>query len=161
MNPLKIEQLTRTAFAPFGDLIDTKGAQSFKINNGTTTRFHDLADVQLRGESPRTLISIFRGEEFKFPIKIDMMERHPLGSQAFVPLNNRPFLVVVAEDMAGRPAHPHAFIAKGNQGVNFHTNVWHATLTALEGVSDFLVVDRGGDGNNLEEYFFDIAYQVN
>ena len=160
MNHLKIEPLTKSAFAPFGNIVETEGAQSFKINNGTTTRFHDLADVQLLGENPRTLISIFRGEEFKFPIEIKMMERHPLGSQAFIPLNNRPFLAVVAEDINAKPAHPLAFIANGNQGVNFHANIWHATLTALEGVSDFLVVDRGGDGNNLEEHFFDISYQV-
>lgn len=160
MNNLKIEPLTKSAFAKFGNIIETEGAESFKINNGTTTRFHDLADVQLLGENPRAMISVFRGEEFNFPVEISMMERHPLGSQAFIPLQNRPFLVVVAEDENARPAHPHAFLVRGNQGVNFHANIWHATLTSLEGVSDFLVVDRGGDGNNLEEYFFDTLYLV-
>ena len=160
MQNLKIEPLTKNAFAPFGEIIETTGAHSFEINNGTTTRFHDLADVQLRGQDPRALISIFRCQEFHLPITIAMMERHPLGSQAFIPMNNNPFLVVVAGDENGRPINLHAFIVGGNQGVNYHANVWHSTLATFEGVSDFLVVDRGGEGNNLEEHFFDIAYLV-
>ena len=160
MKNLTTRKLTREAFVKYGDLIETEGADSFKINNGTTTRFHDLADVQLLGDKARALISIFRGEEFTFPVSIPMMERHPLGSQAFVPLSNRPFLVVVAEDRQGEPVNLQAFIVQPNQGVNFHANTWHATLTSMEGTSDFLVVDRGGEGNNLEEFFFETAYQV-
>ncbi len=157
---LKSQPLTKGRFAPFGDVIETEDAHSFEINNGTTTRFHDLAEVQLLGENSRAMVSIFRGQQFHLPVKVEMMERHPLGSQAFIPLNNRSFLVVVAEDEKSEPVRPLAFIVKGTQGVNFHANTWHATLTALEGDSDFLVVDRGGDGTNLQEHFFDRAYQV-
>jgi ureidoglycolate lyase len=160
MKILNHQPLTKSAFAPFGEVIEIEGSHSFEINNGTTTRFHDLADVQLNGDNARALVSIFRCQQFHLPITVDMMERHPLGSQAFMPLNNHSFLVVVAEDAEGIPVNLRAFIVEGNQGVNYHANVWHSTLTTFEGVSDFLVVDRGGEGNNLQEHFFDIPHQV-
>ena len=83
-----------------------------------------------------------------------MVERHPLGSQAFIPLSGNPFLVVVARDTAEGPAAPLAFRTKPGQGVNIARNVWHGILTPLDGVSDFAVVDRGGEGVNLEEHFY-------
>jgi len=82
------------------------------------------------------------------------VERHPLGSQAFYPLSPRPFLVIVAPDRDGTPDRPRAFLATPGQGVNIARNVWHGVLTPLEDESDFLVVDRGGDGLNLEEFTF-------
>ncbi len=159
--PLVVQPLTPAAFKPFGDVIETDGAEMRLINNGTTQRFHDLANVNVTGEDARVLINIFRGQAFAPPIDIMMLERHPLGSQAFYPLQNRPFLLVVAEDDAGRPGAPVAFLAGGKQGVNYGRNVWHHPLISLEDVSDFLVVDRGGAGDNLEEYFFDgVVYRV-
>jgi len=89
-----------------------------------------------------------------------MMERHPFGSQCFVPLKGRPFLVVVAQDEGGRPGKPQVFLARGDQGVNYRVNTWHYPLMALEEQSDFLVVDRDGPGNNLEEYFFETPYII-
>ncbi|MCF6321070.1 MAG: ureidoglycolate lyase [Rhizobiaceae bacterium] len=157
---LKLEPLTKSAFTAYGDVIETKDSNSFDINDGTTTRFHDLAQVQLLGENPRPLISIARCQEFQLPIEVNMMERHPLGSQAFIPMNNQSYLVVVAEDNNGTPQNPCAFLVNGNQGVNYHANVWHFTLVAFDKVSDFLIVDRGGEGNNLEEFFFDNSYLV-
>ncbi len=151
---LEVQPLTKVAFAPFGDVIETAGAELRLINGGTTERFHDLANVDVIGEQVRVLINIFRGQAFAPPIDILMLERHPLGSQAFYPLQNRPFLVVVAEDEAGYPGKPVAFLAQGDQGVNYHRNVWHHPLLSLEQTSDFMVVDRGGEGNNLEEYFW-------
>lgn len=158
---LVVEELTKEAFAPFGDVIETAGAELRLINNGTTERYHDLARVEAVGTEARVLVNIFRGQSFEAPIEIAMMERHPFGSQAFIPLNGRPFLVVVAQDSNGEPAHPRVFLARGNQGVNYLRNVWHHPLLALEQESDFLVVDRGGREDNLEEYFFsDSAYRI-
>lgn len=151
---LDVQPLTKAAFAPFGDVIEVAGAELRLINGGTTERYHDLAKVDVAGDQARVLINIFRGQAFAPPIDIHMLERHPLGSQAFYPLQNRPFLVVVGEDTGGKPAHPIAFLAQGNQGVNYHRNVWHHPLISLEQSSDFMVVDRGGEGNNLEEYFW-------
>jgi ureidoglycolate lyase len=151
---LDVQPLTKAAFAPFGDVIETADAELRLINGGTTERYHDLAKVDVTGDQARVLINIFRGQAFAPPIDIHMLERHPLGSQAFYPLQNRPFLVVVGEDEGGRPGKPVAFLAQGNQGVNYHRNVWHHPLISLQQTSDFLVVDRGGEGNNLEEYFW-------
>jgi len=94
---IKAVPLTAAVFAPFGDVIKT-GPDPVMINNGTTERHHDLASVDLLGQGAHTLINIFRGQPFAPPVEIRMMERHPLGSQAFMPLSGRPYLVVVAPD---------------------------------------------------------------
>ncbi len=148
--------LTRRAFAAFGDVIEARGGESYPINEGTTERFHDLAEVDVLQADGRPLINIFRGQPRAFPCQITMMERHPLASQAFIPLDKRPYLVVVA----ATPSRPgvddlHAFIAGGDQGVNYHRGIWHHPLLTLDQVSDFLVIDRGGAGENLEEIWFD------
>lgn len=155
-----VEPLSRAAFAGFGQVIETEGAQHFPINAGMTERFHDLARVELAGENARPLISIFRGQPYVLPLALTLMERHPLGSQAFVSLSERPFLVIVAADNAGTPGRPRAFITRPGQGVNIAMNTWHGVLTPLEAPSDFLVVDLGGDRNNLDEYRFLQPYHV-
>lgn len=146
---IRAKPLTKVDFAPFGEVIEP-GPSPVMINGGTTERHHDLAKVQLHGDDPRPLINIFRGQPFTPPLNIRMMERHPLGSQAFMPLSDAPYLVVVALDEAGRPGAPIVFLAQG-KGVNYHAGVWHHPLLALEKQSDFLVIDRGGEGANLEE----------
>jgi ureidoglycolate lyase len=157
---LSIQPLTKSAFAPFGDLIEADPTTMRLINGGTTERFHALGHAQAIGEGAEVIISLFRGQPRKLPYAIDMMERHPLGSQSFYPLQDRPWLVVVAEDEAGRPGVPHIFLASGRQGVNYRANVWHHPLMALEEISDFLVVDRSGPGNNLEEYYYSAPYNI-
>lgn len=152
MNILRPRPLTREAFAPFGDVIECEGARHFPINGGTTERFHDLARIE-PGEGGRAIVSIFRGQPRNFPLTISMMERHPLGSQAFVPLNGHAYLVLVAEAGANDavPGALHAFLAQGNQGVNYGIGVWHHPLLAMGEISDFLVIDRQGDGGNCDE----------
>ena len=158
---LDVLPLTIEAFEPFGQVIEPDNAEEIRlINGGTTTRFHDLAKVDVGTEGGRPLINVFRGKPFSLPIEIAMMERHPLGSQAFVPLHDRPFLIVVAPDEAGRPGRPQAFVAEGGQGVNYARNTWHHPLVSLDMVSDFLVIDRGGDGDNLEEAFYDAPFRI-
>jgi ureidoglycolate lyase len=148
---IALAPLTREAFAPFGQVISTEGAPHFPINASRTARYHDLAAIELGGAGARPLISIFRGQPVALPYAVPLLERHPLGSQAFFPLSERPFLVIVAPDEEGRPARPLAFRAAPGQGVNIGMGVWHGVLAPLEAVSDFLVVDRGGPGLNLEE----------
>lgn len=160
MERIAIEPLTREAFAPFGAVIETAGAESFPINAGKCLRYHDLATVEVAGENARPVINIFRGQPYALPLELKMVERHPLGSQAFMPLSDRPFLVIVAADMADGPARPLAFRTAPGQGVNIARNVWHGVLTPLDIATDFLVVDRAGDGNNLEEWFFESPYVV-
>ena len=151
MKTLAIEPLTREAFAPFGDVIELEGAKQIPINLGTTIRYHDLANVDVTNEGGRTLVNLFRGQARVLPFEITMMERHPLGSQAFIPLNDKPYLVVVAPAGELDESKIRAFVTSGWQGVNYAKGVWHHPLLALGEVSDFIVVDRGGDGLNLNE----------
>ena len=160
MKRIVIEPLTRAAYAPFGQVIETEGAEHFPINGGMTERFHDLARIEFSGPEARPLLSIARGQPYALPLELAMLERHPLGSQAFVPLSPRPFLSIVAPDEGGVPGLPRAFRAAPGQGVNMAANTWHAVLTPLEAVSDFLMIDRGGAGNNLEEHHFSTPYLV-
>nr|WP_316655348.1 ureidoglycolate lyase [uncultured Gellertiella sp.] len=157
---LEIRPLTRTAFAAYGEVIEPEPASMRLINNGTTERYHALAAAEATGEGACVILNIFRGQPRTFPYAVDMMERHPFGSQSFSPLSARPFLVVVAPDEGGRPGRPEVFLAKDGQGVNYRRNVWHHPLMSLGAVSDFLVVDRQGPGSNLEEFFFGTPYLI-
>jgi len=154
MRSLTTEPLTREAFAPFGQVIEMEGAHHYPINAGNCERYHDLARVELGGVHARPLISLMHSRHFSLPLELKMVERHPLGSQAFYPLSANPFLVVVAPDESGTPGTPRAFLTAPGQGVNIAMNTWHGVLTPLEADADFLCVDRGGEGNNLEEHFF-------
>jgi ureidoglycolate lyase len=151
MKTLAIEPLTREGFSPFGDVIELKGAQRFPINNGTTLRFHDLARVDVAEAGGRPLLNLFRGEPRTLPFEVTMLERHPLGSQAFVPLTDVPYLIVVAPAGPLVPQQIRAFASLGWQGVNYAKGVWHHPLIALQSVSDFIVIDRGGEGANCDE----------
>ena len=152
---LKLQKLSRESFAPFGEVIETAGAEHLIINEGTTERFHDLANIDVANENGKPLINIFRGSPRPRPIEIKMMERHPLGSQAFIPLQNKPYLVVVAPvaDSVG-PEDLQVFMADGNQGVNYQRDLWHHPLLVLEDNHEFLVVDRGGPEDNCTEHWF-------
>jgi ureidoglycolate lyase len=157
---LTIRPLTREAFAPFGTVIEADPASMRHINGGNTERYHALAEAEAVGEDARVIINLFRGSPRSFPYAVDMMERHPFGSQSFSPIDDRPWLVVVAEDEGGKPGRPQVFRAGGRQGINYRRNVWHHPLMTLDAVSDFLVVDRLGGGVNLEEFFFDSPFVI-
>jgi len=148
---LEVRPLTRAGFARFGDVIETEGARTCAINDGTATRFDDLAQIDVSQQGGRAALSIFRGQPVRFPLQLSKVERHPLGSQAFVPIGVIPFLIVVATDGTDdRPGAPFAFLSNGRQGVNYRRGVWHHPLLSLDVVSDFLVVDRAGAGENCD-----------
>lgn len=153
-----IEPITRAAFAAFGDLIDTEGDPDRIINQGLCGRFHDRAMLDF--SDGRAGISLFRAEPRTLPLTLDMVERHPNGSQAFLPMSLDPFLVIVAPDDGGKPGKPRAFRTLPGQGINFHRGTWHGVLTPLFVPGLFAVVDRIGDGPNLEEHWFDTPYLV-
>lgn len=144
--------LTAEAFAPFGDVVVAGSSEPIMINQGTTERFHALAEVELGKAEDKAILSIFRAQPRQLPMAITMMERHPQGSQSFQPLSGEPYLVLVAEPVEELEAkHLHLFLAGPEQGINYHRNTWHHPVLALNKVSDFLVVDRQGAGNNCEE----------
>lgn len=161
MGTITIEPLTAEAFAPFGQVIELAGAHHYPINAGMTERYHDLATIELGGDNARPMVSLFRGKPYALPLALTLVERHPLGSQAFYPLSANPWLVIVAEDDNGTPTRLRAFCPSPSQGVNIAMNTWHGVLTPLEVAADFLVVDRGGDGNNLQEHHFTTPITIN
>ena len=146
-----IEPMTADAFAPFGDLLEAKGTPDKIINQGLCGRFHDRARMDF--SDGRAGISIFHAEKRDLPLKLDLVERHPDGSQAFVPMSHQPFLVVVAEDQKGTPQNIRAFLTEAGQAINIHRGVWHGVLTPLYDPGLFAVIDRIGEGPNLEEYW--------
>jgi ureidoglycolate lyase len=151
------QPLTPEAFAAFGDVIEATGP-SYPINDGMCDRFHDLARMEFEGG--RAGISLGRGRPYPLPHAFRLVERHPLGSQAFLPTSDDPFLVVVAPDEDGRPGRPRAFITAPGQGVNYLRNVWHGVLTPLGRPGLFVIVDRIGEGVNLVEHLYDADWQV-
>ena len=150
MMTLPIAPLSKAAFAPFGQVIETRDAKAKLINDGFAQRFDGLAGIDVAAEGGAVNISLFDGSLRPRPILIKLMERHPLGSQLFMPLNEKPWLVLVCTDLRV-PASYRAFSATGQQGVNYARNIWHHPLLVLTDASPFLVVDRGGPGDNLEE----------
>ena len=153
MRLLRPEPLTRDAFRPFGEVIEMEGSAHYTINQGFTERFNDVCLVDVAPEGGATNVSLFLSQPREAPVAIKLMERHPLGSQAFVPLQDRPWLVLVAVD-AHDFASYRAFTATGRQGVNYARNTWHHPLLVLDAESRFLIIDRKGPGNNLEEVWF-------
>ena len=155
MREIRTEPLTAEAFAPFGDVLDSSG--DFRlINAGLCQRHHDRAKLDF-GPDGRAGISIFNAVPRSFPYEFDLIERHPDGSQAFVPMSEHPFLVIVAtspEDI------PRAFITNGKQAINFHRGTWHGVLTPLAAPGLFAVIDRIGESKNLEEVTLPAPWRV-
>ncbi len=158
MKRITATPLTPAAFAPFGDVIEVAGDPDKIINQGQCGRFHDRAELDF--SDGRAGISLFNANPRALPYQLDMVERHPDGSQAFIPMTHQPFLVIVAPDEIGKPGEPMAFITSPGQAVNYRKGTWHGVLTPLHGPGLFAVVDRIGTGANLEEFWFDTPYEV-
>jgi len=152
------EPLTVAAFAPYGDVLDATGTPDRMINAGLCARFHDRARIDIA--DGRTGLSVFDAVARSLPYAFDLVERHPLGSQAFVPMTQAPFLVIVAPDEHGTPGTPRAFLTNGAQGINLHRGTWHGVLTPLQSPGLFAVLDRIGEGPNLEEYRYPQPWTV-
>ena len=159
MHRLPVRPLSQNEFARFGRVVEVTGAQPLHINQGFATRFNELADVDVSAAGGHTQICLFTAEPRPEPFALRLMERHPLGSQLLYPLQDRPWLVVVCSDPVD-PSSYMAFQASGRQGVNYARNVWHHPLIVLDPQSRFIVVDRAGPGNNLEEHWLDASHDI-
>ena len=158
MTNLQAVPLTATAFAPFGDVLEATG--DFRvINAGLCQRHHDRARLDF-GPEGRAGISMFNAQPRALPYDFTLVERHPDGSQAFIPLSQHPFLVIVAPDENGTPGRPLAFLTNGAQGINLHRGTWHGVLTPLQAPGLFAVIDRIGPTPNLEEYHYTAPWRV-
>lgn len=159
MRIISVEGMTQAAFAPFGDVLDCTGAPDRIINQGLCHRYHDRARLDF-GPNGRAGVSLFNARPCPLPHVLEMVERHPEGSQCFIPMSQNPFLVIVALDEEGAPGTPRAFLTRPGQAVNYHRNTWHGVLTPLHPPGLFAVIDRIGSTANLEEHRFDPPYQV-
>lgn len=147
---IRTRPLTAAGFAPFGDVLEIAGAPDKLINAGMCGRFHDRAAMDF--QDGRAGLSLFDATPRALPYTLDLLERHPDGSQAFVPMHGNEWLVTVAPDVRGKPGDPLAFIVGAGQAVNFHRGTWHGVLTPLHAPGLFAVIDRIGSGANLEEH---------
>ena len=146
---IKPKKITRKNFQKFGDLISVKKKKSININDGYAKRFDNLCRINTSSKKGKTIMSIFSAKKRKFPMNIKMMEKHPLGSQAFVPMNETTFLVFVAPK-GKRPNTKkiESFIVPKQTGINYKPGIWHFPLISSKNMN-FLVIDRKGIGNNL------------
>ena len=151
---IKPKKITRKNFKKFGDLISTKKIKAININNGYAKRFDNLCKINTSYKKGNTIMSIFSAKKRSFPMKIDMMEKHPIGSQAFVPMKETKFLVFVApKGIIPNIEKIECFIVPKQTGVNYKPGVWHFPLISMKNMN-FLVIDRKGLGNNLKIYNF-------
>lgn len=155
---LQTQPLTTNAFKAFGEIIEATGEPDKIINQGLCGRYHDLA--QLDFTTGKAGLSVFNAEARSLPFKLEMMERHPEGSQAFIPMHQYPFLIIVSHDKNGVPDTPISFISKPGQGINIFKNTWHGVLCPLHAPGLFAVIDRIGEGPNLEEHWFKKVWTI-
>ena len=160
MRSIEIEPLDADAFAEFGEVIECGRGVPATINNGMCQRYSDLANLD-HDSSGRLGVSVFRSQLRELPYELDMVERHPLGPQTFLPLDGEAFLVTVARDIDGQPGRPRAFLTQRCLGVNIRRNTWHGVLTPLSGTGLFAVVDWIGGTGNLIEYSWPEPWIVN
>ena len=152
------QPLTAAAFAPFGDVLEAAGDPDKIINQGFCGRYHDRALMDM--SDGRAGVSLFQAKPRALPYQLEMVERHPDGTQCFVPMSLDPFLVVVAPDQDGTPGTPLAFLTSPGQAVNYHRGTWHGVLTPLRPPGLFAVIDRIGPGTNLEEFWFNTPFII-
>jgi ureidoglycolate lyase len=152
---IRAGEISREAFAAFGDVILLEGARTFACNQGRAVRHHDLAPhVDVTDEGGRAGLSIYRSVASPLPFEVMVMERHPLGSQIFIPMTTDPqsrYLIAVAPAGDFRLEAVRAFVVRGQTGINYFKGVWHLPIVALDRPMDFLAVDRIGSGSNLDE----------
>ena len=149
---IKPKLITKENFKKFGDMISTEDIKPLEINNGFAKRYDGIANLDTKKNNGESTICIFSALKRSFPMKIDMMEKHPLGSQAFIPMKETVFLSFVAPE-GDKPDlnRVDAFIIPKGIGVNYNPGVWHFPLISTEDMN-FLVVDRKGEGDNLIIY---------
>ena len=148
-------KITKDNFSSFGDIISTKGVKPIDINEGYAKRFDDLAEIDISNEEGKAIVSIFSALKRVFPMKIDMMEKHPLGSQAFIPMKDTTFLCFVAPPGDLPEVNKiQSFIVPPQTGINYKPGIWHFPLISTED-TNFLVIDRKGKGQNLIIHNFD------
>ena len=149
---LRMRPLNAEAFAPFGTVIQKAGHRPLEINYGQTLKYAELACIEVDEQGGKPVAHLYCSQPVELPFRVEIMECHPLGSQTFMPLHDRPFLVVVAPPGSEpEPAAIRCFVTDGRQGVHLNKGVWHHYQLSLGEPADYLVIDRGGPGENTVE----------
>jgi len=157
---LRPEPLTSERFAPYGDVIEASLDNSNAMNEARFQRFDDLCDVNLGDGDVSISIARCRAPT-SLPLSVDMVERHPLGSQAFVPLTPcRMVLLVAPPGESVEASRLRAFVTNGRQGINYHRGTWHMPLIAFDAGQEFLIIDRGGEESNCEQHTLDTVVML-
>ncbi len=145
------EKLTVEAFAPYGEVISKQQNKLLDMNGGMADNYRAVGHANTKADNGETVISIVVSKQYPIPFTMGVVERHPLGSQAFIPQSNTPFIVIVAEAGEWQGSESlKAFITDGSQGINYHIGTWHCPLLTPYGETDFICIDRQGEGNNCE-----------
>lgn len=141
MRVIAAEPLRAEAYRPFGDLVsaDRADVPARPANQGTAARRDLLAGVaSLRPAATLNVCSFRCAPRTAWPLPVALLEKHPMSTQVFIPMNARRYLVLVAlGDEAPDLATARAFIATGTQGVSYHPGVWHHPMIALDDAIDF------------------------
>ena len=146
---IKPVKISRSNFSSYGDLISTDDIDPMNINEGYAKRFDNLANLDTSKDSGKTIVSIFSALKRTFPMKIHMMEKHPLGTQAFIPMKETTFLAFVAPSGESPEIDKiQSFVIPPKRGINYKPGIWHFPLISTENIN-FLVIDRKGSGENL------------
>jgi len=150
---LQAQVLTRERFAPYGDVIETSREGSNAMNDARFERFDDLCKIDLINDG-QVAVSIARCRTpTSLPLRLDLVERHPLGSQAFIPLTRCKMVIVVAPPEATVDGSAlRAFVTNGRQGINYHRGTWHMPLIAFAAGQEYLIIDRGGEEANCDTH---------
>ena len=157
---LRPKLLTRERFAPYGDVIDASRDNVSAMNEARFERFDDLCRIDMGGGEVAISVTRCRAPT-RLPLRVDMVERHPLGSQAFIPLTPCRMIVVVAPPGEGvSPEDLRAFVTTGRQGINYHRGTWHMPLIAFEAGQEFLIVDRRAGEANCEQHDLDVVVML-
>ena len=152
---IKPKLITKENFKKFGDMITTANIKPIEINNGFAKRYDGIANLNTKKDNGESTISIFSALKRSFPMKIDMMEKHPLGSQAFIPMKDTTFLCFVAPPGDLPEVNKiQSFIVPPQTGINYKPGIWHFPLISTEN-TNFLVIDRKGKGENLVIHKFE------
>jgi len=145
MAEIQAELLTAEAFAPFGEVLASAHDSATPLNDRASAR----AVIEVVAATPATASDRHL---------VAVMERHSHSTQAFLPLDGRPYLVVVAPtapdgspDLSGLAA----FAVPGRTGVQYRRAVWHAPITAL-GPSGRLATVVHKDGSAADCEFRDV-----
>ena len=157
---LQTKKISKDNFSKFGQLISTQGIESQNINEETTRSFYDLVNIEIYGDDNQCRVNIFKSIKRIFPLEINMLENHPLSSQAFIPLQKTNFIVVVAP-VSDKPDLNliEAFHVSPEEGINFKPKVWHFPLIATEN-SNYLTIDKKDSANNIEIFNFQNNYKI-